>query len=115
MEVKLNHLQRVAFDAVVHEKKSCFITGGAGTGKSYLIHCIKKRFKEEKIKFHVLAPTGVAAANVEGQTYHTMFGIYPGDKYYTKFCNIPEAIKENLRKVQVLIFDEISMVSGETC
>ncbi len=48
------------------------VSGTAGTGKSYLIHCLKQLLKD---KVKVVAPTGVAAFNVEGCTLHSP-GIY---------------------------------------
>ena len=112
--LNLSESQQLAFDAVICEKKSCFITGGAGTGKSYVVKCIKERLKEEKRRFHILAPTGVAAENIEGQTYHSLFGIYPNKIHYTDFRVVHVKTKGKLRKVEVLIFDEISMISGQT-
>jgi len=57
-----------------HISKSIFITGRAGTGKStllsYFCHTTKK-------KVVVLAPTGVAALNVKGQTIHSFFRFKP--------------------------------------
>merc|ERR1719331_3765978 len=61
-----------------------------------------------------MAPTGVAAENVEGHTYHSYFGVHPNKQHYTDFHCFTPKVKEKLRRVQVLIFDEISMISGET-
>lgn len=88
-----------------------FITGRAGTGKSTLL----KHFRETtKLLAPVLAPTGVAALNVEGETIHRFFGFAPG-------ITIKEARRkasaardlELYRNADLLIIDEISMVRAD--
>src|SRR3989338_11429027 len=54
--------------------KNVFITGKAGTGKSTLLTYFRKTTKK---KIAVLAPTGVAALNVQGQTIHSFFNFGP--------------------------------------
>jgi len=46
-----------------------FLTGGAGSGKTYLLKRVVKLFRDVAI----LAPTGIAAFNVAGQTIHSFF------------------------------------------
>ena len=63
--------QQKAFDLVANTNTCLFITGKAGTGKTTFI----KRIQEEINKnFLVLAPTGIAAIAVGGQTMHSFFG-----------------------------------------
>lgn len=50
--------------------RSLFITGRAGTGKSTLLNYFRQTTKKKLV---VLAPTGVAALNVQGQTIHSFF------------------------------------------
>jgi len=86
-----------------------FITGRAGTGKSTLLQIFRRSTKKNVV---VLAPTGVAALNVHGQTIHSLFGfpprlIQPGDvkpnrRYKRLFMNL-----------EVLVIDEISMVRAD--
>lgn len=52
----------------------CFITGKAGTGKSTLLRYF---VSQTKLRVAVLAPTGIAAINVGGQTIHSFFGFKP--------------------------------------
>ena len=101
-----------------------FITGGAGTGKSHLIrtifHSLTKTFSYRsmafgKAKVLLLAPTGVAAINIDGTTIHSALGIPVG--HFGK--NLPKlndkkrtALRNNLCETRVLIIDEISMVSN---
>lgn len=83
-----------------------FVTGKAGTGKSVLLQHIKQTSKKQ---FVVVAPTGVAALNVGGQTIHSLFKIPPS------FIQ-PDSLKIDaktiplLKKVEMVIVDEISMV-----
>ena len=72
----LNELEKTA--------KNLFITGRAGTGKSTLLHVFRSTTRKKCI---VLAPTGVAALNVGGQTIHSFFG------FPAKFFG-PEDIKK---------------------
>ena len=50
--------------------KSMFITGKAGTGKSTLLQLFRRSTRKKTV---ILAPTGVAALNVKGQTIHSFF------------------------------------------
>ena len=64
--------QQMAFDIVANTNTCLFITGTAGTGKTTFV----KRIQEEINKnFIVLAPTGIAAINVGGETIHSFFGL----------------------------------------
>jgi ATP-dependent DNA helicase PIF1 len=85
-----------------------FITGKAGTGKSTLLRCIRANLPS---KTAVLAPTGLAAINVQGQTIHSFFGFPP--QFIT-----PEVVKRArrtalLRNLDTLIIDEVSMVRAD--
>lgn len=89
--------------------KSVFITGKAGTGKSSLLkHFIKNTNK----KHVVLAPTGIAALNVGGQTIHSFFKFPPAIITADKIK--PNYVKAELFKnLQMIIIDEISMVRAD--
>jgi ATP-dependent DNA helicase PIF1 len=85
-----------------------FITGRAGTGKSTLLRCLRANLNA---KTAVLAPTGLAAINVQGQTIHSFFGFPP--QFIT-----PEVVKRArrtglLRNLDTLIIDEVSMVRAD--
>ena len=66
-----NTEQQKAFELVANTNTSLFITGKAGTGKTTFI---KRILEEIDKKFLVLAPTGIAAIAVGGQTMHSFFG-----------------------------------------
>ena len=91
-----------------HSKGHYFITGKAGTGKSTLLSIYRKTTKK---KTAVLAPTGIAALNVRGQTIHSFFG------FPTKMLDPNELTRRrNWRmyaNVETIIIDEISMVRAD--
>ncbi|MCF7906184.1 AAA family ATPase [Candidatus Gracilibacteria bacterium] len=64
-----------AINLVQDTNKNVFITGKAGTGKSTLLEHLRLHSKKKMV---VLAPTGVAAINVNGDTIHSFFGLKPG-------------------------------------
>ncbi|HVX37255.1 MAG TPA: AAA family ATPase [Hyphomicrobium sp.] len=85
-----------------------FVTGRAGTGKSTLLKALRDVYADRMV---VLAPTGLAAINIGGQTIHSFFG-FP-----------PRLIQENdikrsrngrvMRKLDFLVIDEASMVRSD--
>jgi ATP-dependent exoDNAse (exonuclease V) alpha subunit len=85
-----------------------FVTGRAGTGKSTLLVGLKEMLVEEAI---VLAPTGLAAVNVGGQTIHSFFALPPR-------LIRPDDIRRSrngrlMRRLKFLIIDEVSMVRSD--
>ncbi len=86
--------------------KNLLITGRAGTGKSTLLDYFVKHTKKSVA---VLAPTGVAAVNVGGQTIHSFFGFKPDitlDKVKKKY-------DELYKEIDAIVIDEISMVRAD--
>lgn len=103
-----------------HTNQSVFLSGKAGTGKSTLLRYITSSTKK---KYVILAPTGIAAVNVGGQTLHSFFKIplkplLPNDPDFAvnrlrqrlKYSN--EHIKL-IRSLDLIIIDEISMVRAD--
>lgn len=66
--------QTVAFVKAVFLGRNVFLTGGPGTGKSYVTDCITKVLRKLKIQTAVVAPTGIAANNVNGCTTTRFIG-----------------------------------------
>lgn len=96
-------------DILQNTTNSLFITGKAGTGKSSLLkHFIKRTNK----KFVILAPTGIAALNVSGQTIHSFFRFPPA---IINSNNIqPDFVRAELfKKLEMVIIDEVSMVRAD--
>lgn len=96
-----------AFDLLENTQRNIFLTGKAGTGKSTFLHYFRERTRK---KIAVVAPTGVAALNVQGQTIHSLFRLAP------RFVN-PAEIKPDRRRLfkelELLVIDEISMVRAD--
>lgn len=98
---------------LVRKGQSFFITGKAGTGKTFLLREIVKDSRRRGKNIIVTAPTGVAAKNAEGQTLHSFFGLtttmYIPKKIGLHYRLTPEREKM-VRSLNILIIDEISMV-----
>jgi len=111
----LNSDQRRAFCIVANhsilkntEKLHIFLGEMAGTGKTQVINTLMHFFNERKENHHflVLAPTGAAAALVNGSTYHSVFGINEGNFCFEKSL---AQIRANLDGVDYIFLDEVSM------
>lgn len=109
-----------ALQIINYTRRSLFLTGKAGTGKSTFLRYICRHTKKKHI---VLAPTGIAAINAGGSTLHSFFKIpfhplIPTDSRFSN-RNIKDTLKYNgekrkiLREVELIIIDEISMVRAD--
>ncbi len=97
-----------ALKEMEHTKNCLFITGKAGTGKSTLLRFFRKHTRK---KIAVLAPTGIAALNVGGQTIHSFFGFPPRP---LKREEIKERRNRKIyQNLDAIIIDEISMVRAD--
>jgi len=99
--------------AILKSGKNAFLTGSAGTGKTYVLNQYIEYLKERKVKVAVTASTGIAATHMNGMTIHSWAGI--GVKEFITNGNLvsmksKKYLKDHLEKVKVLIIDEISML-----
>jgi ATP-dependent DNA helicase PIF1 len=108
--IDLNPQFQKALD-LIDSGENVFVTGKAGTGKSTLL----KHFRDTTSKnVVVLAPTGVAAVNVGGQTIHSFFGFKPGVTTDQVKKDYHGRDKDGLyKKIDTLVIDEISMVRAD--
>jgi ATP-dependent exoDNAse (exonuclease V) alpha subunit len=109
--IEINEEFRQALELMENSSKSVFITGRAGTGKSTLLtHFFATTHKQVV----VLAPTGVAALNVKGQTIHSFFKFRPNmtPERVRKLRSKDEG-KNIYKKLETIIIDEISMVRAD--
>jgi len=83
-----------------------FLTGKAGTGKSFLVDYFFAKQPEKNIV--KCAPTGVAALNIGGVTIHRTFGVPLGVLDHCGVCSSSEKL-DVLKKADVILIDEISM------
>jgi len=90
------------------------ITGVAGTGKSFVLSRAKLELESRGKVVQVTGSTGVAAENVGGMTLHSFLGMGVPlvGAQFADFSCVPSA-KERLCSVDVLVVDEISMISAE--
>lgn len=107
--IEINPEFRRALDIMEDTNRHVFITGKAGTGKSTLLEYFRQNTSKEVA---VLAPTGVAAINVNGQTIHSFFGFKPSIT--------PEKVKKAAgpdsgiyKEFDTIIIDEVSMVRAD--
>ncbi len=101
---------------ILKSGKNVFITGSAGTGKTYLLNLYTKYLKERRVYPTIVAPTGIAASHLGGQTIHSFFalGIRENiDEGYVEFLMEKKYLKTRFSKLKLLIIDEVSMVSPE--
>ena len=87
-----------------------FITGRAGTGKSTLLSYFRSHTKK---RCAYLAPTGVAALNVNGETIHSFFRFTPGISLTDARRLAVKADKNLFQKIDSIVIDEISMVRAD--
>lgn len=114
LKQELTPSQVVAFD-LVRKGNSIFITGSAGTGKSFLINTIKTWAEKNDKKIAITALTGAAAALIQGKTIHSWASVGTGkdtvDDYYHYISNKWPA-KMKWFKTNILVIDEVSMMDA---
>ena len=109
-----------ALQIVNYTRRSLFLTGKAGTGKSTFLRYVAENTKKKHV---ILAPTGIAAINAGGATLHSFFRLpfhplLPNDSRYDR-RHIRETLKYTstqrklLREIELIIIDEISMVRAD--
>ena len=110
-ELDFNDQFVAAFDSLENTTRNLFVTGKAGTGKSTLLQYFRHKTTKN---IAVLAPTGVAALNIKGQTIHSFFQFKPDIT--------PEAVNDIIvrkrkRKLyealDAIVIDEVSMVRAD--
>lgn len=104
---KDNAEQLAAWNMIENTRSSFFLAGRAGTGKTTFLKNVKEKSSK---RFIVLAPTGIAAMNVGGQTIHSFFGLNFGVLTPGVFGSINENKIAVVRHIDGIIIDEVSMV-----
>ena len=110
-----------AWSVLRKTNRSIFLTGKAGTGKSTFLKYIRANTKKKLV---VLAPTGIAAVNVGGQTMHSFFKIpfkplLPDDPDISNITRLRKMLRYTkekvklIRELELIIIDEISMVRAD--
>ncbi|MBS4064619.1 MAG: helix-turn-helix domain-containing protein [Chitinophagaceae bacterium] len=118
MSVERNELFDLAFRFVTETQESIFLTGKAGTGKTTFLKYLQNHCAKNTV---VAAPTGVAAINAGGVTLHSLFQL-PFHPFLPTENNRLELLKNIryqkqrltlLRKMELLVIDEVSMVRAD--
>ena len=110
-DIQLDEEQMNVFNKLDQTDNNYFVTGKAGTGKSYVLRYFTEHTKKV---FAIVAPTGIAALNIHGQTIHSFFRINYHKMDTGKTENIVAGLTpeqtQMIKALQMLIIDEISMV-----
>lgn len=107
---ELSDEQKVALE-ILQSGENVFVTGGAGSGKSFLIRHFMRGLNPKE--FPILASTGAAAVLLGGRTFHSFFGlgIMEGGKAATLDRVINDRrVMKRLKDVEGIVIDEISMI-----
>ena len=99
----LNAEQKITYD-ILMSGRNAFVTGDAGTGKSYVINKFIEDCEKARLNIMVCAPTGVASINVGGVTIHRAFKV-PVKPLVEPPKNVPKVVQNT----DVIVIDEISM------
>lgn len=114
IERELENLEEL--QTLINEGKNIFVTGGAGVGKSFLLRALIAQYELEGKKIAKLASTGMAASLIGGQTLHSFFSLGICSHTYelerAGKINIDKKLFKLLQKIDLIIIDEISMVSS---
>ena len=124
MSISSNNIERneifdLAFGFVTETSENIFLTGKAGTGKTTFLKYLREHCSKNIV---VAAPTGVAAINAGGVTLHSLFQL-PFHPFLPTRANKDELLgklkfnkqrQQLLRKMELLVIDEISMVRADT-
>ena len=107
-------MQQAAAEKILKAGKNVFLTGAAGSGKTFLLQNYIQYLRAHKIPVAVTASTGIAATHLDGITIHSWSGLGIDDSVseqrFQKMIKKKE-LRERIQKTQVLIIDEISMLS----
>jgi ATP-dependent DNA helicase PIF1 len=104
IQTDLSREQRALFEVIEKTTGHVFVTGKAGTGKSLLLRYLKSNSSKRLI---CLAPTGIAALNIGGQTIHSIFCTPKLS------VGLSDEVLATLKHLDTLIIDEISMVRSD--
>ena len=117
--MSISSLSKTQKEAIysVEDGDNIFITGSAGTGKSFLLQYLKRNYLSSGL--HVTASTGIAAINVGGQTIHSWSGIglgnIPISQLIQNFSSVKfSQLRKRIRMANMLAIDEISMISAHS-
>ncbi len=101
---------------ILHSGQNVFLTGSAGTGKTFLLNRFIAELGKKKLKVAITASTGIAATHIGGRTIHSWSGMgieqKMTDKEIKKLVS-KKKLLSRIRSTDVLIIDEISMLDAD--
>lgn len=104
-------LQNEALD-ILKMGHNVYLTGAAGSGKTYVLNEYIKYLRQNHIVVGVTASTGIAATHMNGMTIHSWAGLGIGDTIDMERILAKATVKKRMAETKVLIIDEISMLDG---
>lgn len=110
-DLEWNEAFERAYSLMEDSRQHLFVTGKAGTGKSTLLAHFRKN-TEKKVAF--LAPTGVAAVHIQGETIHSFFGFQPDitvEKVRNHYTRVNRG--DLYEQLDAILIDEVSMVRAD--
>ncbi|MES2677972.1 MAG: PIF1 family ATP-dependent DNA helicase [Pseudomonadota bacterium] len=115
MSIKLLSAEQKQAVYALEDGESIFISGSAGTGKSYLLQYLKANYSDSGL--HITASTGIAAVHVGGQTLHSWaaigLGNLPAEQIIENLFSAKfSRVRRKLKLAKMLAIDEISMISA---
>lgn len=108
-QIEFNEQFQKAYHLMEYSNKNVFITGKAGTGKSTLLKYFREKTKKKAV---FLAPTGISAVNINGQTIHSFFNFKP-DITYEKAGKLKPIDEKIYKELDTIVIDEVSMVRAD--
>lgn len=114
-EAELLSIEQKSVIQEIEKGSNILITGGAGTGKSYLLNYLKRNFSNRGLA--VTASTGIAAVNIGGATIHSWSGIglanLPLEQIISNlFSSKMSKLRRRIKLAKILAIDEVSMLSA---
>lgn len=100
---------------ILRSGHNVFLTGPAGSGKTFLLNKYIQELKEDRVDVAITASTGIAATHIGGRTIHSWSGIGIRDSLNSteiKALKRKPYLKKEFERVSVLIIDEISMLDA---
>lgn len=103
--------------SILKSGRNVFLTGQAGSGKTYVINQYVRYLRACGVKVALTASTGIAATHIGGTTIHSRSGVGIRESlsdYDIDLLTQKEYLHRNMNDPAVLVIDEISMLSAQT-